>query len=97
VQDGEGIDLLHEVADVHRSGGRAALLHLVAQGSQIVGGNFVQLPVLEGGKMSRSTMLLRIAFVPATSTADLFRWPAIAIDRYRDASLENQYVTAVFR
>ena len=48
MQDGEGIDLLHDVADMHRSGWCPAPLHLAAQGAQVIGGDFVEQAVLEG-------------------------------------------------
>lgn len=35
-------------ADVYRGGGSTARLHFAAKGAQVIGGDFVELPVLEG-------------------------------------------------
>ena len=48
IHHGKGVDLLHGVADVHRIGRRPTLLHFVAQGSQVIGGDFVEPSILEG-------------------------------------------------
>jgi hypothetical protein len=45
VQDGEGVDLLHDVAHVHGGGGRAARLHLVAQARRSSAADLVEQPV----------------------------------------------------
>lgn len=47
MEDGEGIDLLQDVPDVDGRSRRSPSLHLVAQGSQIIGADFDEKTVLE--------------------------------------------------
>ena len=48
IHHGKRVDLFHDVADVHRIGRRPTILHFVAQGSQVIGGDVVEPAILEG-------------------------------------------------
>lgn len=63
MQDGEGIDLLHDVADVDGCGRRASRLHLVAQRPRVVGVTSLSLRFWKTCRISRSMMCLCIARV----------------------------------
>ena len=47
VQDCEGIDLVHDVAREHPGRRSTAILDLVAQGAQVISGDFVEFSILE--------------------------------------------------
>ena len=67
VQHRKGINLLHDVTDMHRGGGSHTNLHLIAESTQVICGNLVKLSVLESRQdvpiddaLSHGPMLLAI-------------------------------------